>query len=155
MLGYVLKRWWDNADALVEHRKEAYSKYFTAAYTYAKDIMHNLEDGEAKTVVKSYEDFQVVSPNFQLHASPTALAISDEFFFRCKNLRDADRSTWSDQEQGRLVDELSKGLSVLREALKVDLYRFQPMFFMERVRFNKKWRALIKENEKRNTSSDD
>jgi len=145
---YVLKRWWDNADTLIEHRRDAYSDYYVAAYTLGKDIMHNIEDGDASAIVASYELFQTASPKFLLHASPTAMVISDEFYDRCMKLRLADRSSWTDEERNGLVSELSNSLSVLRETMKSDLYIMQPRFLIERLNFKRKWRKYGQDNTK-------
>ncbi len=153
VLGYVLKRWWDNADALVERRKEVYDIYFVAAYTLAKDIMHSREDAEAQSIAKSYDEFQAVSPIFLLHASPVAIIVSDEFYTRCMSLRDADRSTWSNQEQDLLVAKLSEALATLREVLKSELYTFQPRFVFERYKYKRRWRRQIREIDKRNSTT--
>lgn len=153
VLGYILKRWWDNADALVKHRKDAYSQYFEVAYTLAKDILHNEDDGTVQSIADSYELYQAVIPNFLLHASPNAIVMSDELFSCCLRLRDADRSTWSSQERDRLVEELGEALGVFREVLKEELYIYQPRFLFQRYNYNKKWRNHIREIEERNASS--
>lgn len=47
IFGYVLKRWWDNADSIMVYRREAYSEYFAACYDVARHLMHNPEKPDA------------------------------------------------------------------------------------------------------------
>ena len=137
VVGYILKRWWDNADSIMEHRRKSYSSYFAAAYDLGRELMHRLDDPQSDAVLQAYENFQKANPDFLLHASPIAIIISDEFYARFFRLREADRTNWTEDEKKELVAQLSEGLGTLREQLKSELFLTQPRFQYERLRHRK------------------
>jgi hypothetical protein len=140
--GYILKRWWDNADSIMEHRTKAYGNYFAATYDLGRELMHRPNDPESELVLQAYEKFQNTSADFLLHASPRAMIISDEFFNRFAALRDADRKSWTDEDRQYLVAQLNEALGVLREQLKSEMFLTQPRFQLERFRHRKEWDKL-------------
>jgi hypothetical protein len=142
VVGYVLKRWWDNADSIMEHRRHSYSNYFVACYDLGRELMHRVDDPQSDPILEAYERFQKASPDFLLHASPRAIIISDEFYNRFFALRHADRDNWTEDEKQQLVASFSEALSVLREQLKSELFLTQPRFQFERFRHRKAWNRL-------------
>ncbi len=142
VFGYVLKRWWDNADSIMEHRRGSYTAYFVATYDLGREIMHRPDDPASEAVLEAYERFQKASPDFLLHASPRAMIISDEFYNRFVALREADRSSWTEEDKQHLVSQLNEALGVLREQLKSELFMTQPRFQFERFRHKKAWKQL-------------
>ena len=145
IIGYVLKRWWDNADSIMEHRRVAYSDYFSAAYDMGRELMHRPDDPEAGALADAYERFQKSNPEFLLHASPRAMITSDEYVRRFFALKSADRSSWSDAEKLALISQLSEALGVLREQFKSELFLTQPRFQIERLRHRADWKRLQRE----------
>ncbi|MDX8352754.1 hypothetical protein [Cognatiyoonia sp. IB215182] len=79
VVGYILKRWWDNADTIMEHRRRAYGEYFSACYNVARQLMHHPEDASSDAMKVAHDALQDRSPDFLLHASPTALAYQTSF----------------------------------------------------------------------------
>ena len=145
--GYIIKRWWDNADSITEHRRKSYSVYFAATYDLMRELMHRIETPDCSEVRGAYEAFQKANPDFLLQASPRAIVISDELFNRFLRLRDADRSRWSDDEKRVLIEEVQQALGGLREQLKIELFSTQPRFLFERTRHKREWLRGLKRAE--------
>ena len=142
VVGYILKRWWDNADSIMEQRRASYGSYFGATYDLGRELMHRLDDPHSEPVLQAYERFQKASPEFLLHASPRAMIVSDEFYNRFIALREADRASWTEDDKRKLVAQLSEVMGILREQLKSELFLTQPRFQFERFRHRKAWNQL-------------
>lgn len=96
----------------------------------------------------AYEAFQNRSPNFLLHASPTLLSISDEFYGRFLELKSVDRTAWSEEQKKELITRLNEALGVLREVIKSELFMTQPRFQVERLIYRRRWNKLSEDNQR-------